>query len=817
MQVTGKIDLSRKRFKTLVKGLRGAYYKLRLNTSRYSHLYDRAFYLRQYPDIAAANMDPDEHFYRFGHREGRFGKLPELKLLGAPEVDFDSARETVLVVSHEASRTGAPILSLNLVRVLGKRYNVVALLLGGGPLVEAFRETGAVVIGPYEFGRNPAMTNLVMDQILDRCQIKFALVNSVESRVVLPALARHFIPRISLLHEFAAYTRPRSAFREALFWSSESIFSAQLTLQSALDEYPDLDENIAHILPQGRCLLPKHAGEDSAEQQEKLRKALRPASTTSDTFLVVGVGFVQMRKGVDLFIECASRIIRSCPERNIRFVWVGKGFDPDHDVGYSVYLADQVKRSGLEQHLVFLDETSAIEVIYQQADVLLLTSRLDPLPNVAVDALCEGLPVVCFENTTGIADILIEEGLQESCVAGYLDDHDMAEKLLRLANDNDFYHDVVTRSRAVAAKYFDMADYVDRLEQLAISIADRDRQEAQDAEVIANAQVLRQDFVCLPHLQNQSPDDTILGYVRIWACGMGQRKPFPGFHPGIYQELNGLARSTADPLADYLRKGRPTGPWMTQVITNEDVAPVLSSTARVALHLHVYYPKLLGEMLKRLKHNSLLPDLFVSVPNDQARERVAKELESYAGRVIEVLTVPNRGRDIGPFLTAFGKVLKEYDIVGHLHTKVSADVKDRSMGEAWYHFLLENLLGGKAGAMADRIIAHMQLDPAIGMVFPDDPNVIGWSANRPFAEVLATRLGINSLPEQIQFPIGTMFWARSEALRPFWELDLQWQDYPEEPLPYDGSMLHALERLFPLTLADMSMRCAVTNISGMTR
>lgn len=810
--------MSRRKLRGLIKRLRGAYYTLRINTGGYSNLYDRAFYLQQYPDIAAASIGPDEHFYRFGRSEGRIGRLPELKFIGTPEADFDSTRETVLVVSHEASRTGAPILSLNLVRILGKRYNVVALLLGGGPLVEAFRDAGAVVLGPYELRHNPVMAGLVMNQLLDRCQIKFALVNSIESRVVLPSLAQRFVPRISLLHEFAAYTRPRHAFREALFWSSDSVFSARLTLQSALDEYPDLGEGVAHILPQGRCLLPEQAVKGSSERQEKLLKALRPASASSDTFLIVGVGFVQLRKGVDLFIECASRVMRAHPERNIRFAWIGRGYDPDHDVSYSVYLADQIKRAGLERHIVFLDETPEIDVVYQQADVLLLTSRLDPLPNVAIDALSEGLPVVCFENTTGIADILAEEGLQESCVAGYLDSCDMASKLLRLANDRDLYQEVVARSRTIAAKRFDMADYVAKLERLAIAISGKARQESEDVATIASSKLVRQDFFCLPHFRNQPEDEAILGYVRAWACGMGQRKPFPGFHPGIYQELNGLDPSGPDPLADYLRKGKPEGPWISQVITSEPPAPQLLPGPRVALHLHVYYPKLLGEMLKRLKHNLLLPDLFVSVPNDQVKAKVAQELGSYPGKVIELVTVPNRGRDIGPLLTAFGPALSEgYDFVGHLHTKMSADVKDRSMGETWYHFLLENLLGGKAGAMADRIIAHMQADPTIGLVFPDDPNAVGWSANRPFAEDLATRLHIAALPEHILFPVGTMFWARSEALRPILELDLQWQDYPEEPLPYDGSMLHALERLFPLSIADKAMRCAVTNISGMTR
>ena len=32
------------------------------------------------------------------------------------------------------------------------------------------------------------------------------------------------------------------------------------------------------------------------------------------------------------------------------------------------------------------------------------------------------------------------------------------------------------------------------------------------------------------------------------------------------------------------------------------------------------------------------------------------------------------------------------------------------------------------------------------------------------------------------------------ALAPLMGLNLGWEDYPDEPLPYDGSVLHALER-----------------------
>jgi hypothetical protein len=483
-------------------------------------------------------------------------------------------------------------------------------------------------------------------------------------------------------------------------------------------------------------------------------------------------------------------------------------------VSYSVYLADQLKRAGLEQHVTFLEETPDIDLVYQQADALLLTSRLDPLPNVAIDALCEGLPVLCFDKTTGIADILREEMLGEVCVAEYLDTHDLSEKVLQLIEDEKLHRKVVDITRKMAAKRFDFNAYVERLEQLARLAAEQNRQMAKDAALIGETHPLRHDFVRRPHEIGQSTQEVERAYVQAWACGMMLRKPFPGFHPGVYREQRGL--QLQDPLADFLRAGRPKGPWLSKVITEADT-PAPRGNAKVALHIHVFYADLLEEMLARLGRNSIAPDLFVSVPDISTQVDVERLLRGYRGQRTDVRVVPNRGRDIGPFLTEFSVPLAGYDFVGHLHTKKSADAKDPSMGQNWYSFLLENLLGGNSGAMADRILGHMQSDPSIGMVFPDDPNVVGWEANLPYAKELAQRLGIDRLPEYLQFPVGTMFWARREAIEPFWRLDLKWQDYPEEPLPYDGSLLHAIERLFALSTTSSSMQCAVTNVFGMTR
>jgi hypothetical protein len=546
---------------------------------------------------------------------------------------------------------------------------------------------------------------------------------------------------------------------------------------------------------------------------------IRPQEIAENSVVVIGIGTVQLRKGVDLFIECAARVVRAQSGNNCRFVWIGKGYDPDTDVGYSVYLADQIRRSGLQEHVFFVDETPALETAYEEADLLLLSSRLDPLPNVAIDAMAHGVPVICFNKTTGIADFLIDSGIGNHCVAEYLDSADMAGKILALAGSRVLRKNIADRCREASIASFNMKDYVARLEFLAQDVCERTRQEKEDTKEILGSGLFRQDFSCPPQGRSQTIEAHVRAFVRSWATGLGRRKPFPGFHPGIYLEQHGLAAQGANPFADYLRAGRPEGPWHYPIIVaGETKEEDLPENRLVALHLHVYYPELLVEITSRLLRNQICPDLFVSITNEKARESVVDQLRDYKGKVVDIQLVPNRGRDIGPFLTSFGqRIVADYDFVGHLHTKKTVDVKDPAVGQLWYRFLLDNLLGGESGAMADNILARMKGDPLMGMVFPDEPNIVGWNSNRIIAESLAGRVGLHKLPDHFVFPVGTMFWARASALAPLMNLKLDWDDYPEEPLPYDGTLLHAIERLLPLCLSTGNLHIAATNVAGLTR
>lgn len=782
--------------------------------------FDEAFYLERYPDIRESGIDPYEHFVQHGRAEGRIGRSPQLKLQ-KPSVPWDAARKSVLVVSHEASRTGAPILSLNIARELQKRFNVIVLVLGDGPMMAAFCEVAPVVVGPMSVMGNVGVAGDIIAQLALSYEFEFAIVNSIESRFVLRRLTELSIPAISLIHEFAAYTRPLDAFPFAIQWSAETVFSARITHENAVAGNPELAGQPFHIMPQGRSTMLDHAVDPGSDALERSRlvRILRPGGEADkDTIVIVGIGYVQYRKGVDLFLECAARVARSDGGERCRFVWIGKGYDPTGDMAYSTYLAEQLQRSGLQRQFAFVDETAAIEQVYESADILLLSSRLDPLPNVAIDAMAHGLPVVCFANTTGVVDALVDSGLAEECVAPYLDTAAMAELVLNLARSKELRSRVGMRLQQTVHEQFDMGRYVAGLEGLARNAKGRLARELESTRIILDSALARPDFFLRADDKYPTQDDMVrYGYVRCWGAGISRRKLLPGFHPGIYAEQHGVEEPGLDPLASYLRAGLPEGPWRFEVISSEDTPVGMPGQVRVALHLHVYYPDLLGDMLERLSMNAARPDLFVSVPDEKVAAVVRKMTRKFAKQLVRVEVVPNVGRDLGPMLTAFGSAfIDHYDIVGHLHTKKSVDLAHEDTAKVWCRFLMENLLGGKA-CMADRILGRMTNDPSIGMVFPDDPNIVGWGANRPHAEQLAARLGLADFPENLAFPVGSMFWARTGAIRPLLELGLDWQDYPAEPLPYDGSMLHAIERLLPLVAEKQSTRIVLTNVAGVTR
>ena len=109
--------------------------------------FDPEYYGDRNPDIVQGRNGRLAHYLTSGRAEGR-RPVSKARTLSFDHSRIDPKRETVLLIIHEASRTGAPILAYNVAMRLRHKYNVVAVLLAGGELVEDFHACCAAVVGP---------------------------------------------------------------------------------------------------------------------------------------------------------------------------------------------------------------------------------------------------------------------------------------------------------------------------------------------------------------------------------------------------------------------------------------------------------------------------------------------------------------------------------------------------------------------------------------------------------------------------------------------------------------------------------------------
>jgi lipopolysaccharide biosynthesis protein len=215
---------------------------------------------------------------------------------------------------------------------------------------------------------------------------------------------------------------------------------------------------------------------------------------------------------------------------------------------------------------------------------------------------------------------------------------------------------------------------------------------------------------------------------------------------------------------------------------------------RIAVVAHVFYPEIWPEIAAYLRKWRIDFRLYVTTPGDRFDRVVAAVNEHFTDAVI--IATPNRGRDIGPFLACLPRVIGDgNDIVCKVHTKKSGHWRH---GNRWRNALFDGVLGVRVG----HILSAFALEPSLGILAPAGYLIThraGWDSNGDCVMDLAGRLGSidNLLP--FRFGTGSMFWARTDALVPLLQLGITPDDFPEESGQTDGTLAHAIERLFPLS------------------
>jgi glycosyltransferase involved in cell wall biosynthesis len=384
-------------------------------------------HIRQVADLAAA------------HKSKRTPRWRQHKPPGPPASPLFGP---LAIVVHDAHRNGAQMLALHLARFYARDLgiDVHIVLLRGGDLTSEFNRTA--IVHEVGDGTSAAADGDAIARHLSAAGVRLAIVNSVASGGFVEPLRKAGIRTIALIHEMPHLIRDTGLEEDALAivrHADKLVFPAEI-VADAFAQVTPYPRSIAIIQPQGMYQPPTPRSED---QLKALRDAARIAwCAKPKDIVVIGAGYGDRRKGVDLFVETA---LSECLQRSdMRFVWLGR-----IDAQMSTGLRRRIAEAGLEERILLPGLVERPGDVMLGADIFLLSSREDPFPSVVLEAMDAGLPVVAIAGTGGGAE-LVAEGFGEVAQSEGLEDirsalGNLMDKEARMAVAQTARHVVETR------------------------------------------------------------------------------------------------------------------------------------------------------------------------------------------------------------------------------------------------------------------------------------------------------------------------------------------------------------------------------------
>ncbi len=232
------------------------------------------------------------------------------------------------------------------------------------------------------------------------------------------------------------------------------------------------------------------------------------------------------------------------------------------------------------------------------------------------------------------------------------------------------------------------------------------------------------------------------------------------------------------------------------------------ATRRIAVICHMFHEDLAPEFCLALSNLPQPADLFISTDSEHKIPAIRQTFAHWGPGHVEVDAFPNRGRDIAPKLAAFRNVYDGYDLILFVHSKKSLT---SDLGDHWRRVLLDSLAGSRE--VVASILTLFDLTPDLGFVVPQHfapvRGLLHWDGNYSEAQRLARRMQMPLARHRVvDFPSGSMFWARPLAMRPLTALNLDFADFPPETNQLRGTLQHAIERMFLLVCEQAGYRWA---------
>jgi glycosyltransferase involved in cell wall biosynthesis len=318
----------------------------------------------------------------------------------------------VAFISHESSLSGAPLLLLNLVKLLRKHgiCECLFILKRGGTLDHLFiQQASTIVLKPSDYQVSKSFPGKVLDFLsykkrlrsLQKILGRFDIIvsNTVANGQLLSVLAKCRKPIITYVHELesAMLLCDRLGDTSMTLKYSNAFFSPTAAVTDNLISNHNITPSIIYPL---NYHFEASGPEILQFKEEKRSSFLEKYGIPAGKFYVVGMGSANLRKGIDMFVEICEKTIAM--DKDVHFVWIGDFLDTETKTN----IEQKVENRRLVDHLTITGFIANSTDNLLPFDIFALTSREDPYPLVVLEAAFLEIPSICFEGTGGIGSFV---------------------------------------------------------------------------------------------------------------------------------------------------------------------------------------------------------------------------------------------------------------------------------------------------------------------------------------------------------------------------------------------------------------------------
>lgn len=243
---------------------------------------------------------------------------------------------------------------------------------------------------------------------------------------------------------------------------------------------------------------------------------------------------------------------------------------------------------------------------------------------------------------------------------------------------------------------------------------------------------------------------------------------------------------------------------LNYILSSTISGKLANPSRKVAVICYVYYPDDVEELLSYARNAEGLADLYFVSSRDDTLAVARKCLADSSFKSVRFLKKTNKGRDLATYLIDCAALFDSYDYLCFVHDKKSPHLANHSVTRDFFRMCIESMLASKEYVI--NLLNAFETHPKFGVAVMPPLNFGPFYTSDYFEnpgnhEHLVDLMKILDLnvpyDKNPVAPYGDMFWCRTAAMKKLFSKHWTYDDLPGEPIPPDGTILHALERIHP--------------------